>query len=318
VPVSLASAGLAPARPASLSTGAGRFFDQAPTCILAGDTQPVKTQPVRVAPVPPSLPLNGELGRLVYAYRPVPQNKMFTWVWGFGGAVLSLAPLSYGGYVAFINYDKFGPVAALSRSMPLFVLGGSMLLIWLAIGMLGRARIQPGIRLHANGLFIEGRRKQSLTWDEIDGIAQGVTAPVRMNSGDVHYQVTVFPNKGRPVHLYGSGDGKRGIPYLPELVSRIKASLYPTLQLELARMFRAGLPLRFGPVRIDRQGLKLRRQNPFPGMLSVPWGHVKHITVQSGYFLVESSDRRKLYQLPVSKIPNLEILLKIIDQDVQQ
>ena len=318
VPVSLAQAGLAQTRPAGLSSeeqkqGISRTANPSP-----GDTQPVKTQPVHAVPVHHSSPFDPELGRLIFAYRTPPPSKAFKWAWGLGGSLLSLSAIGFGVYLAFTTYEKYGPVPALARSAPWLISGFAVLFTWVSIGLLRWARTQPGIRLHANGLFIEGRRNQSLTWDQIDGISQGVTAPDRLRPREMRYQVHLFPSKGRPVHLHGSGDGTRGMPYLPELASRVKASLYPNLQVELARMFREGVPLRFGPLRIDREGLQARRWGPVPGTFSVHWRHVKRITVQSGYFLVESIDRRSPYRLPVSKIPNLEILLKIIDQGVQQ
>jgi hypothetical protein len=315
--VSLASAGLAPARPAGLTARAVSDSDPQQTSAPLVETQPVKTRSVRISPGTSTQPDEAVLGRLIYAYRPAPESKLLKWGIGLGGAAFGLVTSGYAGYVAYSIYQKFGLVAAISRSTPWFILGGSVLLLWLAIGVFLWVRAQPGVRLHANGLFIEDRRKQSLTWEQIDGIAQGVYASDQMKPRDIRYQLRIFPNKGRSVHLHGSGDGKRGIPYLSELASRIKSSLYPVLQVELARMYRGGLPLRFGPVQIDRQGLKIPRRSPFPGTLSVPWEQVKQITVQSGYFLVESFGRRKPYRLPVSRIPNLEILLKIIDQSVQ-
>jgi hypothetical protein len=288
--------------------------------VATGNTQPVKTQPVRAVPAYDSDPSGSQLGRLIFAYRPRPTHPAFLWAWGLGGAMISLAPLGYGGYQAFAIFQKFGPVPALSRSAPWLILGGTLLLVWLSISLYRWARAMPGVRLHANGLYIEGRRERSLPWDQIDGIAHGVMAPEPGSWGSrschLRYQAILIPNKGSPVHLRGSGDGKSGLPELPELVSRVKASLYPVLQPELARMFRSGVPLFFGPVRIDRDGIRLRRRRLVPGMLSVPWRHVKRITIHSGYFLVELGDRRGHHRLPVSQIPNLEILLKIIDQGV--
>jgi hypothetical protein len=317
VPVSLAGAGLAQTRPASISHGEKQPIDtHAPGTLV--DTQPVKTQPVRTAPVQQPVPSEPELGRLIYAYRPLPGNRAIKWAWGLGGFAAGTAALSHGVYLAFVTYERFGPVPALSISVPWIFLGKLTLLAWISIGIIRWASTQPGVRLYANGLFLEGRRKQSLTWDQIDGIAHGVTGRDRIRPGDMRYFASLFPNTGRPVHLHGTGDGKRGMPYLPELVSRIKANLYPGLQVELARMFREGLPLRFGPLNIDQQGIRLRRRRPIPGMLSVPWDHVERITVESGYFLVKSSNRHIPYRVPVSKIPNLEILLKIIDQGVRK
>jgi hypothetical protein len=288
--------------------------------VATTDTQPVKTQPVRTGTAFDSDPSGSQLGRLIFAYRPRPTHPAFLWAWGLGGAMIGLAPLGYGGYQAFAIFQKYGPVPALSRSAPWLILGGTLLLVWLSISLYRWARAMPGVRLHANGLYIEGRRQRSLAWDQIDGIAHGVMAPDPGSWGSrsrhLRYQAILIPNKGSPVHLRGSGDGKSGLPELPELVSRVKASLYPVLQPELARMFRSGVPLSFGPVRIDRDGIRLRRRRPFPGTLCVPWRHVKRITIHSGYFLVELGDRRGHHRLPVSQIPNLEILLKIIDQGV--
>jgi hypothetical protein len=290
--------------------------------MATGDTQPVKTQPVRTETAQDSDPAAPQLGRLIFAYRPRPIRPAFLWAWGLGGAMLSLGPLSYGGYQAFTIFQKFGPVPALSRSAPWLILGGTLLLAWLSISLYRWARAMPGVRLYANGLFIEGRRERSLAWDQIDGIAHGVMAPEPGSWGNrsrhLRYQAILFPNQGRPVRLHGSQDGKSGLPELPELVSRVKASLYPALQPELARMFRSGVPLFFGPVRIDRDGIRLRRKRPGPGTLNVPWRHVKRITIHSGYFLVELGDRRGHHRVPVSQIPNLEILLKIIDQGVHR
>lgn len=315
VPVSLVGAGLAHAGPASQSLAETKPFKTKPANYRSEDTQPVNTQPPGIAAAEHKRPSDGELGRLVFAYRPVPDSRAFKIAWESAGALLSLSLLGYGAYLIGTTYQRFGPVPALSRSAPWFALGGAVMLTWLAVSIWRWSRVQPGVRLHANGLYIEGRRNQSLLWEQIDGIAHGVLSPGGLWSRNMHYQARLFPSKGRPVYLYAAGNGKRGLPYLPELVSRIKASLYPALQVELARMFREGLPLIFGPVRIDREGLKIRRRL-LPGTISVPWGHVKRITVQSGYFLVESSHRHSPYRLPVSIIPNLEILLKIIDQGV--
>jgi hypothetical protein len=285
---------------------------------LQGDTQPVRTQPVRITPAISASTSDPVLGRLIFAYRPPRERNTFKWIWGVGGPALSLAALSYGGYLGLTTYERFGPVPALSKSIPWFLLGVVILFTWIIIIILRWVRTQPGVRLYANGLFIESPRNRSLTWGQIDGIAQGITACGRFRPDDLGYRASLYPCEGRPIHLHGSGDGKAGMPNLPELVSRIKAGLYPTLQVELARMFREGLPLRFGPVRIDKECLKVSRRGPVPGTLSVPWERMNRITVQSGNFLVESSDHRRPIRLPVSEIPNLELLLKIIDQCVQQ
>ena len=295
-------------------------------CPLNEDTQPVKTQAVRVAPPAASKdPAGGVLGHLVSVYQPQPLDPVIQWTWLLGGALVSMGLLGYGAYLAFSSYVRFGPVPAIAWSGPWFTVGGIAFLFWLAGSLYGYSKKQPVVWLYALGLCIEKRNPLILTWEQIDGIASGSVLQAGWPRGIrvVRYSASLFLAKGSPVHLYGSSDGRAGIPNLPELVRRIKANLYPCLQSELARMFRSGLPLYFGPIAIDQAGLKLHPQVSLPGTRSVPWGNVKQISVQSGFFLVELTHppgrhkTRKAYRIAVAKIPNLELLLKIIDQGVK-
>jgi hypothetical protein len=237
---------------------------------------------------------------------------------------MSLGLLSYGGYLAVSNYTRFGLVAAVAWSGIWFISGGLLLLLWLVGSLVGYSRNQPVVRLYAQGLYIEKVNPLVLHWEEIDGIASGALAQTGFlgRTPSVRYRASLYPARGRPVYLYSSRSGTSGLADLPELVRRIKAHLYPSLRSELVRMFRSGLPLYFGPIIVDQTGLCLRRKVPLSGTLYVPWGNVKHITIQSGYFLVELDQQRihrgipETYRLPVTQIPNLELLLKIIDQGV--
>jgi hypothetical protein len=296
-------------------------------CPLNQDTQPIKTQPVRVTlPVALRDPTTDSLGNLISVYRPRPISQIIRWTWLIGGALVCLGLFAFGGYLVISNYSKFGPVPATVWSGPWLVAGGFALLFWI-LGILRRhLRAQPVIRLYANGLCIENRKPLFLPWEKIDGIASGVSAQTGWlrKSPAISHQATLYPVNGRPLHLHGSKDGKRGMADLPQLVQRIKANLYPSLQSELTRMFRSGLPLTFGPVTIHKSGIQLRHNNPLIGTRNVTWRNVKRVTVQNGYFLVEwvnPSGRgriQKTYRMLVVEIPNLELLLKIIDQGVQR
>jgi len=292
---------------------------------LSEDTQPVNTHPVQVmSPLAINDPAGGTLGHLLSVYRPRPLNQIILWIWFVGGVIISSGMLGYGGYLAISKSAVFGPVPAVYWSSPWFAAGGIILLLCLVGILLGSSKKQPSVRLYVQGLCIEKRKKLVLTWDQIDGIASGAYSQsdlLRMTR-TLCYKASIFPVKGRPVHLRSSSDGMKGIANLQELVKRVKEYLYPTMQSELTRMFRSGLPLFFGPVEISQEGIKLRRHIPLTGMYSVPWRNVKRITVLSGYFLVElehqTTRARGLpaYRQPVTRIPNLELLLKIIDQGV--
>lgn len=295
-------------------------------CPLDEDTQPIKTIPTQVAP-PTAFkdPAGGALGHIVSVYRPRRVNPIIPWIWLSSGALVSVGLLGYGAYLAFWSHSRFGPVPAIAWSGPWLIFGGVALLFWLMVSLYSYSRIQPVIWLYELGLCIEKGRPRNLLWEQIDGIASGTVVQFPWTGGTriVRYSASLFPAKGSPVLLYGASDGKNGIPNLPELVRRIKANLFPGLQSELARMFRSGLPLSFGLVGIDQAGLKLLPRIPLTGTRSVSWGNVKQISVQSGFLLVELIHPRnpfktgRTYRLPVAKIPNLELLIKIINQNVQ-
>jgi hypothetical protein len=295
-------------------------------CPLDEDTQPVKILPTQVAPLTAFKdPAGGALGQLVSVYRPRPVNPIVPWIWLSLGALVSVGLLGYGAYLASWSHSRFGPVPAVTWSGPWLLFGSIVFLFWLTVSLYSYSRIQPVIWLYELGLCIEKGRLRNLLWEQIDGIASGtvVQFPWPGGTGIVRYSASLFPAKGSPVLLYGSSDGKSGIPNLPELVRRIKVNLFPSLQSELARMFRSGLPLSFGPIGIDQMGLKLPPLVPLTGTRSVPWRNVKQITIQSGFLLVELNYPQnyiitgRSYRLPVAKIPNLELMLKIIDQSVQ-
>jgi hypothetical protein len=295
-------------------------------CPLSEDTQPVKTQPVQVAPPAGSFDAaGGVLGHLISVYQPKGRHPAFQWLWLLGGFLGSVGFVGYGGYLAVSSYARYGPVLAISWSGRWFIIGGIIFLICLVGGLYNFSRNQPVVRLHAQGLYIDKRNPLIMPWEQINGIASGIIVKTGWSRENrlVRYSAIIYPTKGRPVYLHGSNNGGRGIPALAELVQQVKANLYPYLHAELSRMFRSGLPLYFGPVAIDHTGFKFQHNTPLPGTRSVPWEKVKHISVQSGFFLVELTDQinrdktGKTIRLPVAKIPNLELMLKIIDQYVQ-
>jgi hypothetical protein len=105
---------------------------------------------------------------------------------------------------------------------------------------------------------------------------------------------------------------------MPGLIARIKARLYPGLLARSRQAFLSGSQLIFGPLTIQRQGLSLdlkkRREQTSE---TIPWSQVVHVDVQGGRLLIEL-DSLPIQSIPVSKIPNLEIMLDLIHQGVAE
>jgi hypothetical protein len=106
--------------------------------------------------------------------------------------------------------------------------------------------------------------------------------------------------------------GPARIENLPELITRLKAHLYPRLYPALQAGFLAGRAVAFGPVSVQAQGLRMRPHN----QAITPWSEIRRVTVRSGELMVELKHLQKgnsLARIPVAKIPNLELLLKLIE-----
>lgn len=236
-----------------------------------------------------------------------------------------LAPLGYGLWRYESAYTQYGPAAAEAWSSNWFLLSGLLLLGFLFL-LYRRMRLSRRfVAVHKEGLSLNlpsgilpaGTRTYSLRWGQIAGIATD-TVQERFLGLDlgVTSQAVLFPNLGRPVRLDSS------LQRQPELVSRIKAGLYPRLLPGLSERLQAGQWLMFGPLSIQGGALRLLRAWPATRLV-VPWSQVNRIDVRSGYLTIELKDPptqnhsgRGPLRIAISQIPNLEILLQLVQQGI--
>lgn len=281
----------------------------------------------------PALSITTEksLGPLLAAYRAPPIKQRHLAVFALLGLLFVLAPLSFGLYRGYYGLTHYGPVAAVtwSRNWLLGSLVAFILLMLLGLHRLVASRRR--IAVHAHGLELAGFRRPlfellpfttpyTLMWSQIEGIAaQAFQDHFRGRPKPVRYRAVLFPRAGKPIRLHGidlQPDHPDSAGELSELISRLKASLYPRLLPKLRAAFSAGEWLSFGPLAIQRQNIRFARAKNQP----LAWNQVKSITVKSGCLVVElhkDSLASPRHQYPVSQIPNLELLLQIIDQGVK-
>jgi hypothetical protein len=263
-----------------------------------------------------------DLGPLVYLYRgrQIGRGDMLTLFLPFTVAIL--APLIYGLWRAYSSAVHYGPLAASDWSRPWFILAGLAFALFLLVLAYRLYLARRFVAVHKGGLHLNmpaGRGMNllqpfKLTWGEIAGIATDATReqflglPTRQR-----LRAVLYPNVGKPVRLDDS------LQNLPELISRIKASLYPRLLPSLRAGFEAGQWLYFGEVAIQRQGLRTGRATSSNHPTAIPWSHIQSISIQSGYLMVEFKEYSTLpgvQQILVSRIPNLELLLQLVQQGV--
>jgi hypothetical protein len=232
-----------------------------------------------------------------------------------------LAPLLYGAYRGAYGFTKFGTVAAASWSVP-----------WLIAGFAGTA---AAISI-CLWLVLLSHRQVELSSQEIvfkkfgmppwwtfrlpwDAVASLQVETRRLRQGGVSYRMTIRPKKGLPIILRDDHSGALpgGLPKLPDLASHIKARVYARLVPGLYRDFAAGRWLSFGPLSIHKDYLRFGRY--IPGA-PIPWNRVQRLAIDSGHLVVEldSSPNHQPKHVPVSNVPNLELLLQLFDQGPQK
>jgi hypothetical protein len=243
------------------------------------------------------------LGPLVatYPYRPLRKRDLLTHV--LPGILAVSVPLGYGIARARYAYNHFGPVAAAFWSRPWYLLSLLALFVFISLILYRLMLARRFVSIHKNGLHMKYPREKSLPWRQIAGVTTGITQdhflgiPLR-----THYQAVLYPNIGKPIKLTNA------LQDLPECITHIKASLYPRLLPDLESNFQAGQWLHFGPLFLHKSSLRLKDRK-------IPWTQVQHVTVESGDLMVELQDRTRIRQ-SISQIPNLELILQLIQRGV--
>jgi hypothetical protein len=236
----------------------------------------------------------------VYQGRPLRWRDLF-FVF-IPGALAALAPLGYGIWRANYAYAHFGPSAARAWSASWLLLAGFASLALLFLGLYRLYASHRFIAIHENGLRIgfSALRAKEYSWSEISGISIA-SIQDRFLGFPLHtaYQTVIHPNIGRPIRL----DKSFGNP--ERVKEEIEAQLYPRMLPELHDSLKKGKPIFFGDLAIDSRGLEIYKRQ-------LSWNQIDHMAVDSG-FLVVKSEEFGLIRVPISRIPNLDLLFHLAE-----
>ncbi len=245
------------------------------------------------------------LGPVLHVYRDRPFRWLDLFMLFIPASLAVIAPLLYGLKRDIYARSYYGPVAAQTWSWPWYALA-TVALIPLLLLALGRVRkSRRWVELHKNGLKISwtGNSLRTLLWNQILGIScssSEVTFLGRTNRR--RHQLTLHLVKGKLIHIDDH------IRDLPELIDRIKAKIYPQLLPKMRTAFNKGETLNFGPVIIHQNAIKVREQQ-------ILWNQVTRLNVESGKLIVESLSRHPI-RIPTRKIPNVELLIQVLQEGV--
>ncbi len=219
------------------------------------------------------------------------------------GTLVVIATLVYGLFRFQFAYAQYGPVAAVSTCFPWFLTSFLLFLLVLTAVAIRFQHTKSTVSLFHYGisLGLYPFQKHLLPYKDIGGISTDFKFSGIFNSvSSPLVQATLYPLKGKPIRL------PTYLQHYPDMISQIKASLYPLLLPALYGSFQVNQWVKFGSISIQNQGFRLNNRQ-------IPWNDIKQIQIQNG-FLVVTLHNQKMYSVPARQIPNLELLLQMVHE----
>jgi hypothetical protein len=252
------------------------------------------------------------LGPSVASYGPRRRRWREAWVWPLPGFILACILIITGLDWYYYGYTQYGPIAAQSWSQDWLFWGIliGLLTIFVTAWQVFRTRVRVNLYRYGIEVHLPRQASQALRWEDITGIASAtIQDSVWGRIFRTRHRLTIYLTQGKPIFL----DDR--VYNLLELTTRLKANLYPRLLPGFRARFKADQQLNFGPLSIQSHSITIRERQ-------IPWEYVYRITVLAGHLVVETrsqeSDHPKSTRLPVIQIPNLELLLQVLQQSLNQ
>ncbi len=247
------------------------------------------------------------LGALV-AYYPVSKwNRAGSLAAGLvfflGGGLAGL----FGLYYAYTQSQQYGPAVFMNNLLPFAIGAGISILLglfglWAAYDNWNRAVV-----LYTDGLaYHDNKGLQTWRWDEVAAFFFSIT---RHYTNGIYtgttYVYTLHKTDGAKLSL----DNKYGKDDIPKLGSAIEQAILPIQYKRAADAYNAGQMVTFGPVAISKEGITISKK-------TYPWDEVAKISLENGMLSVAKKGGGWFSgaSAPVSSIPNVAVLLTIIDQ----
>lgn len=245
------------------------------------------------------------LDSLIASYRDRPLQWKDVLLFFLPAALATLAPWLYGTWRIQYAQARFGPAAAQQWGWNWYTLSAIALISLLGLALCRLQRAHRKVDVYQNGLYIQGTlgEKHIFLWRQVTGIASATIQYHFLGFRlQTRHQLTIFSPEGKAVTI----DSR--IKNANELSARIKAKIYPKLLVQARLQLRDGNEVPFGPLALMVSGIKIRGR-------FTAWEQVSRIHIQQGFLMVEF-ENSKTQKVAVREIPNIEIFLQLISEEV--
>lgn len=217
-------------------------------------------------------------------------------LWIVPGILIPLGFFSIGLYFALHDYAQSGISDA---GQPWFVGTGLLLLPFALLAFRAFRAAGQAVAVHKNGLHLIRLRGPSLKvrWTDIHAV----------HTSGTRYQLAGKPVSDRYRLVIATADGRTieipdHIQDLDELSATIRSRIDPIIRPDLISRLESGEPVGFGPVTLDRSGLRVGRR-------AWAWQNLDRLEIAGGSLVIESTNGR--IALPVAEVPNTALLLEL-------
>jgi hypothetical protein len=217
----------------------------------------------------------------------------------------SVSVFLYGLYNTYLAYQKHGPAMIDDKLTAPAIIAFILFLLGLAAIWSAYANWNKGVAVYERGFAIRDRRGiQTWRWEDIVSLTSAVTR---------HYTNGIYTGTTHVYTLFNRQNERLVINdvfvKVSELANEIEQSIFPLLYEPAAQQYNDGQSLVFGPVAVSKAGIQI-------GKKTYPWTDVKEVSIHQGVLKVSKKDGGWFSGAgaAASAIPNLRILLTIIDQ----
>lgn len=238
------------------------------------------------------------LGNQIAVYKRPPLSWSIFFTTSCLGVATVLIPLNIGLKTYTLGYTTHGPIAALFWSRPWYLLTILNLIFYCLIVAIIRINSRRRVILHQHGLLVKDYSKHEIYWNEIFGIAHGYIQSFFLSYPILRRRIV-------SIHLMDGKNIKLDPNFLDLdiLIKQIQSRVIPMIAPKIEKKFLEGNWLEFGIIRLDKSVISIFNQE-------IPWTEIKHMKVKSGFLVIEMLIQPNIV-VPIDKIPNLELVLRI-------
>ena len=217
-----------------------------------------------------------------------------------------------GAYFTYLNINQYGPATTTRQLQEILLPTACVTAVLVLIGLGSLWSTYTNWRkaavVYAEGLgYSDHKGVRTVRWEQFSSMTSAVTKHYRngIYVGTTHIY-TLLDRDGKKVLLNDS------FPKVEDLANAVRQNIFPHLYKASADAYNAGQTVQFGPVSINKaNGIQMQKK-------AYRWDEVKEVSIQQGVLKVAKKDGGWFSgaNVMVASIPNLDVLLSIIDQVV--